>query len=205
MSTKPFILLFSFFGLIGLAHEFAKVLPNAHFISPNAPFEFEGLTIDGYQWFSLTNYDPKVLFPQIIQANDILDQFIEFELKKLGLGYKDLILIGFSQGSMMSMYSSLRAKEKIGGVLAYSGRLILPTDLGEMIYSKPSICLVHGTHDSVVPHYNMLEAQKLLEKLEVPLEAHSVDGLDHGINNYGIKVGMSFLEKLAWASLLLPH
>ena len=182
--------------LIGLATEFAKILPNAHFISPNAPFEFEGLIHDGYQWFSLANYDPKSIYPQIIEANNILEQFINSQLKKFDLSHKNLILVGFSQGSMMSMYNSLRSKDKFGGILAYSGKLILPTLLGEIIGSKPQMCLVHGTHDSVVPHAHMIEAGDLLEKIEVPHEIHSVNGLDHGINSHGIRIGMSFLEKI---------
>ena len=182
--------------LIGLATEFAKVLPNAHFISPNAPFEFEGFIHDGYQWFSLSSYDPELIYPQIIEANNILDQFINLQLKRFNLEHKDLILTGFSQGSMMSMYNSLRSGDKFGGILAYSGKLILPTSLGEVIGSKPRMCLVHGTHDSVLPHDHMIEAKDLLEKIEVPHEVHSIEGLDHGINSSGIKIGMSFLEKI---------
>lgn len=191
--------------LIGLAAEFAKVLPNAHFISPNAPFIFEGFIHDGYQWFSLATYDPKIIYPQIIEANNILDQFIKDQLQRFDLQRKDLILIGFSQGSMMSMYNSLRSQDKISGILAYSGKLILPTMLGETIKSKPQICLIHGTHDSVLPHDHMLEAHNVLEQLQIPIESHSIEGLDHGINSYGIKLGMNFLEKLSWAAILLPH
>lgn len=182
--------------LITLATEFAKVLPSAHFISPNAPFKFEGFINDGYQWFSLANDDPKLIYPQIIEANNILDQFINLQLKKFDLNHQDVVLIGFSQGSMMSMYNGLRSENKFGGIVAYSGKLIVPTLLGEEVKSKPSICLVHGTHDSVVPYINMIEAKDLLEKMKVPNEAHSIEGLDHGINFDGIKIGKNFLEKI---------
>ena len=38
--------------LIGLAPYFAQVLPNAKFVSPNAPFKCD-MSPFGYQWFSL--------------------------------------------------------------------------------------------------------------------------------------------------------
>ena len=42
--------------LIGLVPYFAKVLPDAQFVSPNGPEAFD-LAPAGYQWFSLNNPD----------------------------------------------------------------------------------------------------------------------------------------------------
>ena len=44
--------------LIELAPYFAKTLPEAMFISPNAPFPFD-LGPSGYQWFPLENSTPE--------------------------------------------------------------------------------------------------------------------------------------------------
>jgi phospholipase/carboxylesterase len=182
--------------LIGLAKEFSNVLPNAHFISPNAPFALENAFSPGYQWFSLTNYDPQILNPQILEANNILDNFIDSNLKRLNLTYQDLILVGFSQGSMMAMYNSLRREKENGGIIAYSGKLILPTLLGEKIQSKPKICLIHGRDDEVLPFNNFLEAQKFLKEEQIPFEAHALDGLGHSIDHHGLKIGKEFLRGL---------
>lgn len=183
-------------NLITLAHEFARVLPDAHFISPNAPFKLDNNLYEGYQWFSLSNYDPQIIFPQIIKANDIIDQFIKQQLERLSLQYNNLIVIGFSQGSMMAMYNSLRAKEKVAGIVSYSGRLILPTTLNDKINSKPPICLIHGTKDIVVPFDNMTFAVKILEELQIPFEAYAIEGLEHQIDSKGIRLAKKFLEKI---------
>ena len=183
-------------NMIALAHEFAKDLPNAHFVSPNAPQALEVPYEDAYQWFPLTSYEPSVLFPQIIAANNFLDNFIKNQLEALGLEYKDLIIIGFSQGSMMAMYNALRCKNADAGVLAYSGRLILPTSLSEQINSKPPICLIHGTADQVVPFDNMLHAQKTLEELKIEHEAHQLLGLEHHIDFRGISFARQFIGKI---------
>ncbi|MDA0902377.1 MAG: dienelactone hydrolase family protein [Proteobacteria bacterium] len=182
--------------LLSLTNEFCEVLPNAHFISPNAPFDFEAPIDYGFQWFSLLSSDPKAIFPQIIQANDILDEFIKSQLKRFSLQYKDLILVGFSQGSMMAMYNSLRSKEEIGGLVAYSGKLILPSDLSEEVNSKPKMCLIHGTDDQVVPFEHLQRAGSLLKDLKVKHETHSIKGLGHTIDMKGIDIAKKFLSKL---------
>lgn len=183
--------------LIDLAREFHHQLPDAHFASPNAPFALENDVINGYQWFSLSDYDPRILYPQILKANEILDRFIVSQLHRFSLQYKDLILVGFSQGAMMAMYNSLRNQEKSAGVIAYSGKLILPDLLGEKVQSKPKICLVHGKEDQVLPFDNFLEAQKLLKEQQIPFESHALNGLGHGIDHHGIRIGKEFLKKLA--------
>ncbi|MES2677681.1 MAG: dienelactone hydrolase family protein [Pseudomonadota bacterium] len=179
--------------LIDLAREFKHSVPHAHFISPNAPFSLSHPFMSGYQWFSLENYDPKIIYPQILEANRILDIFIDSQLERFGLSHEDLIIVGFSQGAMMAMYNSLRRKEPNAGIIAYSGKLILPNWLGESVNSKPKICLIHGKNDEVLPFENFLEAKKLLEQEQVPFEHHALEGLGHGIDHHGIRIGRDFL------------
>lgn len=182
--------------LIDLAKEFKHIMPLAHFISPNAPFPLENEFFGGYQWFSLANYDPLVLYPQILESNRILDIFINSQLQRFGMNYEDLILVGFSQGAMMAMYNSLRSHNQNSGIIAYSGKLILPTWLGEQIKSKPKICLVHGKEDQVLPFDNFLEAQKLLQSEQIPFESHALEGLGHGIDHHGVRIAKEFLKNL---------
>jgi len=182
--------------LIDLAKEFKQVLPGAHFVSPNAPFDLEHPFSSGFQWFSLGSYEPHIIYPQILEANRILDIFITTQLKRFDLTYQDLILVGFSQGAMMAMYNSLRNQNQNSGIIAYSGKLILPTMLGETIASKPRICLIHGKEDSVLPFDNFLEAKKMLQEMQIPLQFHALEGLGHGIDHHGIRIGKEFLRGL---------
>jgi phospholipase/carboxylesterase len=183
--------------LIALARDFAHDVPDAHFVSPNAPFDLEGGSFfGGYQWFSLTDRDPKIIYPQILAANRILDVFLDSQLKRFNLTYSDLILVGFSQGAMMANYSALRNSTKISGVISYSGRLILPKWLGEEMTSKPKICLIHGKEDDVVPFDCFLEAKEILEKEQISFEHHALDGLGHGIDHHGLRIGKQFLSQL---------
>ncbi len=182
-------------NLIDLAKEFKHCLPTAHFVSPNAPFSLNHPFMDGYQWFSLENYDPKIMYPQILEANRILDVFISSQLARFGLNYSDLTVVGFSQGAMMAMYNSLRNPQQNAGIIAYSGRLILPSWLGESVKSKSKICLIHGKADEVVPFENFLEAKILLEQEQIPFEHHALEGLGHSIDHHGLRIGRDFLLK----------
>ncbi len=185
-------------NLLGLAHEFHHVLPNAHFISPNAIEAWEGGFPDAYQWFSLAgqNINLAKTAQDVKSANKILSNFITAQLDRFKLQPQNLYLVGFSQGAMMSLYQGLIMPEKLAGIISYSGKLILPEHLGEITVSKPEICLVHGKEDSVLPFTNFIEAEKLLQQHQVPFESHPVDNLDHTIDIHGIRAGLKFIKKL---------
>ncbi len=134
--------------------------------------------------------------PNVKSSNKILTNFIDSQLERFSLGYKDLFLVGFSQGGMMSLYQGLTAPEKIAGIISFSGKLVMPELLGEKIISRPDICLIHGEADSVVPFENFLEAKKILEQQKISFESHSMPDLDHSIDLRGIKAAQNFIKKL---------
>jgi len=188
-------------NLINLAPEFTRVLPDAFFISPNAIQPWEGGFPHAYQWFSLyggiERKSLESISGDIKNSNKILAQFIGDQLKRLNLGYDKLFLIGFSQGAMMAIYQGLISKEKIAGVVAFSGRVILPEMLGEQTISKPDICLIHGEADSVVPFHNFTEGKEILHENKIPFEGYSFTNLDHSIDFNGVRCAQKFIKKLA--------
>ena len=76
------------FDLIGLAPHFANVLPNARFVSPNAPELCDmappGMQ-SGYQWFSLQQREEADMLAGARSAEPILNKFIDDQLEKYGL------------------------------------------------------------------------------------------------------------------------
>lgn len=187
-------------NLIQLANEFQPILQDSYFIAPNSIEPWEGGFPNSYQWFSLyAGFERKaldVLAPKIKIANQILLKFIEEQLQKFNLSYENLILIGFSQGSMMSIYQGLIMSKKIAGIISFSGKVVEPTIIGDKIISKPNICLIHGTQDSVLPFTNFHEAQQILKKYEVPFEAHAIDHLDHTIDIRAVRIAQNFVKKI---------
>lgn len=187
-------------NLLDLAGAFAKTLPDAHFISPNALEPWEGGFPDCYQWFSLSNgFERRALEEMAINiknANNLLQHFIEAQLKRFGFSYDQLFLIGFSQGAMMANYQGLFSDKTPKGIISFSGKVILPEMLGEKSISKPKICLIHGRDDSVVPIENFEAGQEILSAEKIEHEAHSLDNLDHSIDLRGVEIAQNFIKKL---------
>jgi phospholipase/carboxylesterase len=180
--------------LISLAHEFAEILPEAYFLSPNAPDRCE-MSSFGYQWFSLYERTEEVLFEQISQVSPLLENYLYKQLQRFNLTEDKLVLIGFSQGTMMSLHVSLRLKKACKAVIGFSGALIGAKFLNEDNVVKPNILLVHGLQDDVVPVSASNIAKEVLEKLNVPVTLQTYSNLMHGINAEGIEVAKNFLIK----------
>jgi phospholipase/carboxylesterase len=183
--------------LIALAPELEGSIKDAYFVSPNAHMPLMHPGLPAYQWFELENRDPKVMYPQVVEADRVLEIFVKEQLARFDLDYSNLILVGFSQGAMMSLLSAFKFEEEIAGVVAFSGRLISPIDLGEEIGSKPRTCLIHGIDDDVVPFGEFVQAKKDLDELEVDFEAHEIDGLGHSIDARALGRAKEFLNRIA--------
>jgi phospholipase/carboxylesterase len=180
--------------LIGLAPFFAQALPEAEFLSPNAPFPCEIAPI-GFQWFGLEDRTPEMMLGGVRVAAQILEPFLDAELAKRGLTDRDLALVGFSQGTMMSLHVGPRRPNRIGGILGFSGSLIAPQLLVDEIRSRPPIFLVHGTADQVVPFGALAQAEQALRGAGIPIETESRPGLVHSIDQVGAQKGALFLRR----------
>ena len=184
--------------LIDLAKPFGMALPNASFISPDAPHPC-AMSPQGRQWFPIEEI-PK----GAIKASLGLLGLIDYEAKKLNLTFKDVILIGFSQGAMMSMQCLLINNEQLGAIIGYSGALKeenidAANDLilnGKHKYSDTPVLLVHGEQDEVVPFQSLEKSKYLLNKIGFNVQTLSRQNLAHGIDPEGISKGMEFLKTL---------
>jgi phospholipase/carboxylesterase len=181
--------------LIGLAPHFADLLPNARFVSPDAPFPCEAGP-SGYQWFRLAERTESEMLAGARTAQPILDQFIEAELAASGLDDRQLALIGFSQGTMISLFTGLRRERAMAGILGYSGRLVGADALAAEISARPPIVLVNGDADELIPAEQQPKALAALESSDVPAEGHIRPGLGHSIDEAGLEIGRQFLARI---------
>lgn len=180
--------------LIGLAPHWAKALPTAAFVSPNAPFPCD-MAPYGYQWFSLQDRDPAVILSGVQAARPILDAFIDAQLARFNLTEADTALVGFSQGTMMSLYTAPRRAVAVAGVVGFSGALAGAELLAQEIKSRPPVLLVHGDADTMVPMQASQAAKAALESAGIAVELHIRPGLPHGIDEQGLVLGGRFLAK----------
>lgn len=181
--------------LLSLGVDFSQTVPNAVFIAPNAPFPCE-MGGFGFQWFSLADYTMPKLLAGARMAHEKLDAFVQARLQEFGMQPSQLVVGGFSQGCMMSLFWGLRQKQAVAGILGYSGMIIGHDELAAEIQSRPPVCLVHGALDTVVPSAQLEASREALEALEVPVEAHRREYLMHSIDFEGLDIGAQFLQRV---------
>ncbi len=180
--------------LIGLGREWARALPNAAFVSPNAP-EPCGMAPMGRQWFDLTFRDPNEIARGVAKAGPVLDAFLDAELKRLGLPPRALALVGFSQGTMLALAVGLKRKPAPAAIVGYSGALATAEALPDNPGAAPAVLLVHGDMDEVIPLDAMLIAREQLAQAGLPVEWHVAEGIGHGIDGEGLRLGGAFLKQ----------
>jgi phospholipase/carboxylesterase len=188
--------------LIGLGREWARLLPHAAFVSPNAP-EPCAMSPIGRQWFNLTFRDSGELVRGVKHAAPALDAFIDAELKRLNLPARALALVGFSQGTMMALGVGLTRNPAPAAIVGYSGALATLETVPGGPGSGPAILLVHGDVDQVIPVDAMFMAREQLAKVGLPVEWHVAEGVGHGIDGEGLRLGGAFLRQ-AFVSAAQP-
>jgi phospholipase/carboxylesterase len=178
--------------LIGLAQAFGQALPHARFAAPDAP-EPSNMAPMGRQWFSLQDRTPARLIVGIEANMPLLNAYIDDELAKGGLADHQLALIGFSQGTMMSLYTAPRRARRMAAVLGYSGAQIGGDRLAAETKSRPPVFLIHGDADNVVPVPLLHAGVAELQAAEFQVQWCVRPGLGHGIDPEGVRYGAEFL------------
>ncbi len=180
--------------LISLAPHWRGSLPDALFLAPNAPERCQGMA-GGYQWWGLSSFSRQDLIAGARRAAPALDAFIDRQLEQYGLGEDRVVLVGFSQGTMMALHAGPRRERQLAGILGYSGMLADVAGLAREMKTKPPVLLVHGAVDQVVPVAAIHEAKNELRRLGFDVAAHVSPGLGHSVDPIGLDLGRKFVAK----------
>jgi phospholipase/carboxylesterase len=182
--------------LMSLAEGWQRELPHTAFISPNAPFPYDGefSPLEAYQWFSLEGITAENREERVREAIPLLNRFIDEQLAAYALQPHQLALVGFSQGTIVSLYASLRRPSPIAAVLGYAGRLAKHSPYAHEVCAHPRTVLIHGTEDSVIPLSEFHTAMQVLEAHRVPTMGWTSPGVPHTICPEGESLGGAFLS-----------
>lgn len=181
--------------LFGLAEPLASVLPDTAFAAPNAPERCLASPM-GYQWFPIPWLDgssEQAAAAGFRRAEQTLNAFLDAEMARHGVGPERTMLVGFSQGTMMSLQIAPRRAPSLAGVVGFSGRLLEPERLAAETVSRPPVLLIHGEQDEMVPPASMNEAREALAAAGFPVRWHMSPGIGHGIAPDGLSLAAAFL------------
>ena len=183
--------------LLGLADVLAPHLPDTVFVAPDAPEPCAGNPF-GFQWFPIPWLDgsseAEAAAGLAASAAD-LNAFLDARLADEGLPPAAMALVGFSQGSMMSLHVAPRRPAAVAGVVAFSGRLLVPERLAAEAVVKPPVLLIHGDQDQMVPFADMELAGRALVAAGFETYGHVMKGTGHGIAPDGLGAALRFLKE----------
>ena len=178
--------------LISIGQLWQQYLPDVAFASPHAPSPCDQNPA-GRQWFGLTRMNAQLLAAGVQSAAPALNQFLDAELQRYSMPPSRLALVGFSQGTMMSLHVGLR-RPALAAILGYSGLLAMPEYLASEIRCRPPVLLIHGDADMTLPVEASYAAAETLGAAGVPVQFHTCEGLGHGIDQFGLAEGAKFLS-----------
>ena len=177
-----------------LSLNWKRFLPNTVFLCPDG---HEACSVNpiGFQWFDLSNDDPKYIISESLKAELILKKFIE-EVKALyKLNNSQICISGFSQGCMMSINIGLTSDKNFNCVIGFSGKIIDKENLSKRISSSTKMLLFHGDKDEIVSPSNLLDAQDFLLRNKIEVEINMIENCDHHIPVKASSIALNYLKK----------
>ncbi|MDR9394273.1 MAG: alpha/beta fold hydrolase [Roseovarius sp.] len=183
--------------LMGLAEPLAEHLPDTLFVAPDAP-ETIPMMPSGLQWFPIPWIDgssEEEAERGLMAAAADLDAFLDALMVDEDLLPEQVVLLGFSQGTMMALHVAPRREDAVAGIVGFSGRLLSPELLQDEAQSRPPVLLLHGDADDVVPPQSLPEAAEALQAAGwQDVYAHVMKGTAHGIDPEGLSVALAFMR-----------
>lgn len=179
--------------LFKIAEYWQRFLPEFLFICPNAPSICQ-INPSGFEWFDLMQTSHEKILSEFEKSLLMLAKLIENKLNKYKLEKKDLFLMGFSQGTMMSLQTALCSLKPVAGVLGYSGKIFDINYLEKKIFSKPPIFLFHGNIDTIVSLEEMYKTYDFLKEKSFDIQNKVFDNCGHTITPEGLSLGLKFIK-----------
>ena len=198
-TTKSLVILLHGYGadgadLFGLSQPLSDYMPDTVFRAPNAP-EQNAVNPGGFQWFPIPWMDGSTdeqRQTSMEKSIGILNTYLTEVMAEEGVTHAETVLIGFSQGTMMSLYVAPRRDEPFAGVVGFSGRLI-DERLAEDTKVRPPILLVHGDQDPMIPVADMSTAETALRAAGFEVGSHISRGVGHSIAPDGLTLALQFM------------
>lgn len=172
---------------------FATELPDEYYvISARAPYD---MMYGSYAWYAINFDADENKFSDLDQARssrDLIVAFIDECISKYAIDTKNITLLGFSQGAILSSAIALSYPEKISKVIALSG--YLNKEIATEDYLKNNVSTIkffvsHGTVDQVIPVDWARKTKPALENLGIDV-VYKEYPIGHGVspqNFYDLK------------------
>lgn len=182
---KPLVIFLHGYGsderdLLGIKDDLS---PDYTYLSVRAPLEIDG---GGYKWFTQDTDQAEYegVTSDVDKSTDQLRTFIEQATEKYHTQPDKVVLVGFSQGAMMSYQIGLQYPELVRGIAPLSGKILAALNSRlkpDERLKALKVFIGHGSADTRVPFSGATDAKAVLENLLIIPEFHSYAGAGHTI------------------------
>ena len=108
---------------------------------------------------------------------------------------KDCLVMGFSQGGIMTFELGNSYKECLGALAILSGRIMEQTIINNESLKQTPIFISHGDQDDVLPVTNFYQSKTYLQNNNYLFEAHELMGDTHTISPKAMNLLQEFIKK----------
>ncbi len=168
--------------------------------SLRAPNEVRG---GGYCWYPmefLPDQQFKYNYEFVKKSRTAVLAFISQACKTYGLDSNKVVLMGYSQGAILSYDLAFAAPRRIKGVMALSGRLLSETVAAKTdwkLVAAQKYFIAHGSSDNVIKVQEADKAADFLKAKQVPAVQYNRYEMPHAIT------GQELNDMTAWLSAFL--
>lgn len=167
---------------------FAPVFPEALIVSIGG---VEPCGPNGRQWFPVQGVTEENRQARIDAIMPTFIDIVRYWQQQSGVGADATALIGFSQGSIMSLESVKAQPGLASRVIAFNGRYAtLPTSAT----TQTTIHLIHGGEDRVIELSHAVAAQEALVREGGDVTLDIVDDLGHAIDDRSMQFALNHLR-----------
>ncbi|TDN60717.1 esterase [Scandinavium goeteborgense] len=167
---------------------FAPLFPDALIVSVGG---VEPCGPNGRQWFSVQGVTEENRQQRIDAIMPTFIDIVRHWQKESGVGPLATALIGFSQGTIMSLESTKAAPGLASRIIAFNGRFAtLPTSAS----TATTVHLIHGGEDRVIDLSHAVAAQEALIEAGGDVTLDIIDDLGHAIDDRSIQFALDHLR-----------
>ena len=175
-------------GMAALGRYFADAAADACVVSINGPESTEWGA--GRQWFSVQGVTEENRQARVDAAMPGFLSTVRDWQAKSGVDAAHTVLVGFSQGTIMSL-EALKADPAIAGtVIAFSGRF---GSLPVSALTPAVVHFVHGEQDSVILPAHAHAAAERLQALGSAYSLDMIAGVGHSIDGVMLQRALGYL------------
>ena len=210
-NSNPKKLIFMLHGYGDNAENFIHVASALHrpecqvnYIALNAPSIIPNYP-SGRQWFDLYPNgiyisdvgadEVKIIKYEVLNVvNKIKNTIIDFK-DQCALNFSDCLVMGFSQGGIMTFELGNYLDKRLAGLAILSGRILEDRDVSNISFKQSPFFISHGDKDEILPIKNFYRSCEFLKKNKFNFEEHLLAGDSHTISPEAIDLFQKFIKK----------